>query len=172
MGNKWVFRIKQHPDGSIARYKARLVSRGFHQQLGINFHETFSPMINPITFRIVLSIALNHKWGILQLDVNNVFLNGHLIEEVYIGQPQGMRNADYPHHLYCLHKSIYGIKQAPRAWYHELRTFLLGLVFVTFPVDSSFFVYSHGNALIYFLVYVDDLIVTSSEPSFIDNIIR
>ena len=87
VGKKWVFRIKQHPDGFVARYKARLVARGFHQQLGINFHETFSPVINPITVSIVLSIALNCKWGIRQLDVNNVFLNGHLIEEVYIAQP-------------------------------------------------------------------------------------
>ena len=84
MGNKWVFLIKQNPNGSIARYKARLVAKGFHQQPSIDFHETFCPMVNPITIRTVLNIALNRQWGICQLDVNNVFLNGHLMEEVYM----------------------------------------------------------------------------------------
>ena len=83
-----------------------------------------------------------------------------------------MHNADYPHHVFHLQKAIYGLKQAPRAWYYELRTFLLSLSFVTSRVDSFLFVYSHGNALLYFLVYVDDLIITSSDPSLIDNIIR
>ena len=84
MGNKWVFLIKQNPNISIAWYKARLVAKGYHQQLGIGCHETFSPVINPITVRTVLSIALNHKWEIRQLDVNNVFLNGHLTDDVYM----------------------------------------------------------------------------------------
>ena len=87
MGNKWVFRIKQNSDGSIAQYKTHLVAKGFHQQSDIDFHETFSPVINPITARNVLSNALNLKWGIRQLDVNNVFLNGHFKDEVYMAQP-------------------------------------------------------------------------------------
>ena len=92
-----------------------LLVKGFHQQSGIDFHETFSPVINLITIRTMLSIALNHKWGLRQLDVNNAFLNGHLIEEVYMTQPPGMPNADYSHHVYRLHKVIYGLKQVPRA---------------------------------------------------------
>ena len=82
--------MKQNPDSSIAWYNAHLVAEGFHQQLGIDFHETFSLVINLITIRTMLSIALNRKWGIRQLDVNNAFLNGHLMEEVYMAQPQGM----------------------------------------------------------------------------------
>ena len=89
MGNKWVFLIKQNPDDSIARYKAHLVAKCFHQQSGIDFHETFSLVINLITIRTVLSIAFNRKWGIRQLYVNNAFLNGHLTEKVYMVQPQG-----------------------------------------------------------------------------------
>ena len=87
-------------------------------------------------------------------------------------QPQGMRNVDYPHHVFRLHKVIYGIKQALQAWYQALRTFLLKLGFVTSRIDSSLFVYSRCNALTYFLVYVDDLIITGSDPSLVDNIIR
>ena len=84
MGNKWVFQAKKNPDGFIARYKARLVTEGFHQQPGIDFHKTFSPVINSNIVRTVLSIALNCKWGLRQLDVNNVFLNGYLTKEVYM----------------------------------------------------------------------------------------
>ena len=83
-----------------------------------------------------------------------------------------MRNADYSHHVYRLHKAIYGLKQAPRAWYQELRTFLLSLGFVTFCIDLFLFVYSRGNALIYFLVYVNDLIITGSDLSLVDTIIQ
>ena len=81
-----------------------------------------------------------------------------------MAQPQDMRNADYPHHVCRLHKTIYGLKQASRAWYQELCTFLLSLDFVTSRLVSSFFVYSRGNALLYFQVYVDDLIITGSYP--------
>ena len=102
----------------------------------------------------------------------NAFLNGHLTEEVYMAQPQGMRNANYPHHVCCLHKAIYELKQAPQAWYQALCNFLLRLTFVTSCAESSLFVYSHGSTLIYFLVYVDNLIITSSDPSLVNNIIR
>ena len=87
-------------------------------------------------------------------------------------QSQDMRNADYPHHVFRLHKAIYGLKQALRAWYYELRTFLLSLGFVTSSIDLSLFAYSSDNAFLYFLVYVDDLITIGSDPSHADNIIR
>ena len=89
-----------------------------------------------------------------------------------MAQPQGMRNAKYPYHVCRLQKAIYELKQAPPAWYQELRTFLLSLGFVTSRAHSSLFVYSYGTTLIYFLVYVDDLIITSSDPSLVDTIIR
>ena len=88
-----------------------------------------------------------------------------------MAQPQGMRNFEYPHHARCLYKAICGLKQAPRGWYQELHIFLLSLGYVTSHADSSLFVYSNGTALIYFLVYVDDLIITSSDPSLVDTII-
>ena len=117
MGNKWVFRIKRHPDGTIESYRARLVAKGFHQRPKVDFHETFSPVVNPVTVRTVLSIGLHHRRTVCQLDVNNTFLNGHLSEEVYIAQPQGMRDLKFPNHVCRLQKALYGLKQAPRAWY-------------------------------------------------------
>lgn len=88
VGNKWVFRVKENPDGSVNRYKTRLVSKGFHQRERFDFNETFSPVVKPITIRIILSIAVTYKWSIHQLDMNNAFTNGLLDEEVYMVQPK------------------------------------------------------------------------------------
>jgi hypothetical protein len=92
IGCKWVFRVKHNPDGTIQRHKARLVAKGFHQQQGIDYTDTFSPVIKPATIRVVLSLAVSRGWSLRQLDVKNVFLHGLLKEDVYITQPPGFIN--------------------------------------------------------------------------------
>jgi hypothetical protein len=171
VGCKWVFRIKHKPDGSIERYKARLVAKGFHQQHGVDYGDTFSPVIKPTTIRIVLSLAVSSQWPIKQLDVQNAFLHGTLEENVFMVQPPGFLHPSKPDHVCHLHKALYGLKQAPRAWFSKLTTRLLELGFVGSRSDSSLYIFSNGPNVIYFLIYVDDIIVTGPNAAAIDHLI-
>ena len=105
----------------MAKYKARLVAKGFQQIMGVNCFETFSPVTKPATVRVVLSLAVMSNWKIRQIDVNNAFLNGELSEEVFMDQLEGFISAEKPDYVCKLHKSLYGLKQASRAWYDKLK---------------------------------------------------
>jgi len=113
--NKWVYKIKRKADGSVERFKDRLVAKGFEQQSGIDFTETFSPVIKPSTIRLILALAVFRNWPIRQLDISNAFLHGNLAEEVYMEQPLGFIDQQHPAYVCKLHKAIYGLKEAPRA---------------------------------------------------------
>jgi histone deacetylase 1/2 len=170
IGCKWLFRVKENPDGTVNKFKARLVAKGFLQTAGFDFTETFSPVIKPVTIRIILTLAVTYKWQVQQIDINNAFLNGVLQEEVFMQQPAGFEVADKS--LVCkLHKSLYGLKQAPRAWYDRLTQALLQMGFVKSKCDPSLLVRSHKGQYTYVLIYVDDILVTGSAPQLIQDVI-
>ncbi|GAA0145487.1 transmembrane signal receptor [Lithospermum erythrorhizon] len=125
IGYKWIFRIKMNPDGTISRYKARLVAQGYKQQYGLDFDQTFSPIIKPAKIRIVLTLATTYDWDIRQLDVKNTFLNGKLSEIVHLKQSLGFSHSDFPSDHCLLQRSLYGLKQAPRPWFQRVTEFLL-----------------------------------------------
>lgn len=125
MGCEWVFKTKLKSDGILQKYKARLVANGFQQTPGLDCFDTFSPVIKPNSIRIMLSLVVHNNWSIKQIDINNVFLNGELIETVFMVQPQGFGDQVQPKHVYKLHKALYRLKQAPRAWFDKLKTALI-----------------------------------------------
>lgn len=141
VGCKWVFRLKRHSDGTIDRYKARLVAKGFHQHPGVDFFETFNPVVKASTVRVVLSIGVARGWKLRQLDFNNAFLNGELTEDIYMAQPPGYVDSSQPQSVCKLRKAIYGLKQAPRAWNEALTTTPCSWGFSHSKADSSLFIH-------------------------------
>ena len=171
VSGKWVFRQKFNSDGSLSRYKARWVCRGFSQQHGIDYDETFSPVVKPSTIRTVLSIAVSSTWPIHQLDGKNAFLHGSLNETVYCQQPLGFEDSTSPNHVCLLQKSLYGLKQVPRAWFQRFSTFLQTIGFSPSRSDYSLFVYHSNSHVAYLLLYVDDIVLTASSTDFLQHII-
>jgi hypothetical protein len=172
IGCKWVFRIKRKADGTIDRYKARLVAKGFHQQPGLDFQETYSTVIKPITIRAVLSLAISYGWPIKQIDISNAFLHGFLSETVHMAQPPGFVHPQHPHAVCLLKKAICGLKQAPRAWFSRLRSKLLELGFTASLADSSLFLLKSDKVHLLFLVYVDDILLTGSSLHAVNHLIK
>jgi hypothetical protein len=120
VGTKWVLRNKRDEHGVVTRNKARLVAKGYSQVECFDFDETYAPVARLETIRILLAYAIYHGFKLYQMDVKSAFLNGPIKEEVYVEQPPGFEDSDYPNHVYKLSKALYGLKQAPRAWYECL----------------------------------------------------
>jgi hypothetical protein len=169
--SNWVFTHKLHVDGTLDRYKARWVLRGFTQRPEVDYDETFSLAVNPATVHTVLATAVSRDWPIQQLNVKNAFLHGTLSEIVFCCQSTGFADPAHPDLICRLCKSLYGLKQAPRAWYSWFATYLTTLGFIEAKSDTSLFIFRHGSDTIYLLLYVDDIILTISSMELLRCII-
>ncbi|KAI3730698.1 hypothetical protein L1987_61872 [Smallanthus sonchifolius] len=169
IGCRWIYKIKYKSNGEIERYKARLVAKGYSQKEGVDFYETFSPVVKMTTIRCVIAIAVEHNWSLFQLDVNNAFLYGDLQEDVYMCLPEGYFS-ETETKVCKLNKSLYGLKQAPRMWNEKLVGALLEVGFVQSKCDYSLFVKIEKSMLIVLLVYVDDIVVTGNDLTEIEKI--
>jgi hypothetical protein len=160
---KWIYTVKQNPEGKVERYKARLVARGFSQTYGIDYDETFAPVAKMNTVRILVSCAANFGWKLHQLDVKNAFLHGDLQEEVYMEIPPGFGTSQTKGKVCRLKKSLYGLKQSPRAWFDRFRRAMCGMGYGQCNGDHTVF-YRHAERRITILaVYVDDIIITGDD---------
>ena len=167
---KWVYRLKKKPDGTIDRYKARLVARGFSQSYGLDYEETFSPVAKMVTVRSIFSLASFKSWKIWQLDVKNAFLYGELDREVLMEQPPGFVSKEFPHHVCLLKKALYGLKQAPRAWYGKVAQYFIFCGFTVADSDSSLFVKTESKGHLLVLLYVDDMLITGENEAEISRL--
>ena len=161
---KWIFKLKLKPNGEVAKHKARLVARGFMQKAGMDYFEVYAPVARLETVRLIVAITCGSNWPMHHLDVKSAFLNGPLDEEVYVTHPPGFKIKGKENMVYKLYKTLYGPKQAPRAWNKRIDSFLVKQDFV--KCKSEFDVYVKkgikGNQLLICL-YVDDLIVTGRD---------
>ncbi|RVW41270.1 Golgin candidate 5 [Vitis vinifera] len=171
VGCKWIFTIKYKADGSVERFKARLVARGFTQSYGIDYQETFAPVAKLNTIRILLSLAVNQDWCLQQLDIKNAFLNGDLEEEVYMEIPPGFEESMAKNQVCKLQKSLYGLKQSPRAWFDRFTKAVLKLGYKQGQADHTLFVKkSHAGKLAILIVYVDDIILSGNDMGELQNL--
>ena len=157
IGCRWVFKRKYKEDGSIERYKARLVAKGYSQRYGVDYHETFSPVVRFDTLRTLLSFAVQNNLLIDQMDVTTAFLNGYLDEEIYMEQPPGYAEKGKENLVCKLKRSLYGLKQSPRCWNQRFTAYLQGLGFER--CESDYCVFVKKDPLILITVYVDDLVL-------------
>ncbi|GJV83559.1 ribonuclease H-like domain-containing protein [Tanacetum coccineum] len=153
----WLFRHKYLADDTLSRYKARLIANDSTQLEGVDVDETFSLFVKRGTIQTVLSLAASRHWPIHQLDVKNAFLHGDLSETIYMHQPPGFWDFVHPDYVCLLQRSIYGLKQASRAWFQRFASYITHVGFHHSRCDSSLFIYRHGMDTAYLLLYVDDI---------------
>jgi hypothetical protein len=161
--SKWLFKIKHAADGSIEKYKARFVARGFSQKKGIDYDETFAPVARYTSIMTIISLTSVLGWKLHHMDVKTAFLNGQVEEEVYIEHTEGFVVHRKESHVCKLKKALYGMKQAPRAWYARTDSYLQSLGFCKSAVDPNLYFKLIENCPLILVLYVDDLFLTGEE---------
>ncbi|GKB66782.1 putative ribonuclease H-like domain-containing protein, partial [Tanacetum coccineum] len=165
IGTKWVFRNKKDERGIVIKNKARLVAQGYTQEEGIDYDEVFAPVARIEAIRLFLAYASFKDFVVYQMDVKSAFLYGKIEEEVYVCQPPGFEDPDFPDRVYKVEKALYGLHQAPRAWYETLSTYLLDNGFQRGKIDKTLFIRRDKGDILLVQVYVDDIIFGSTKKS-------
>ncbi|GJR77040.1 putative ribonuclease H-like domain-containing protein [Tanacetum coccineum] len=169
IGTKWVYRNKKDERGIVIRNKARLVAQGHTQEEGIDYDEVFAPVARIEAIRIFLAYASYMGFTVYQMDVKSAFLYGQIEEEVYVCQPPGFEDPDHPDKVYKVVKALYGLHQAPRAWYDTLATYLLSNGFQRGQIDQTLFIKSQKGHILLVQIYVDDIIFGSTKKELCDE---
>ena len=167
---KWIFKKKVGADGTVCSYKARLVAQGFSQKIGIDYDETFSPVVRFESVLSVLALAAQHNPHVHQMDVSSAFLNGKLSEELYMTQPEGFIEKGKENFVCKLEKAIYGLKQAPKCWNSSLDGYLKSLKFQQSSSDSCIYTHVSDDILCIIVVYVDDIIIACNSLDYLAEI--
>nr|GEY52031.1 retrovirus-related Pol polyprotein from transposon TNT 1-94 [Tanacetum cinerariifolium] len=163
---KWLFKNKHDEENTVICNKTRLVVRGYRQEEGIDFEESFAHVARMEAIRIFLAYAAHKGFTVYQMGVKTAFLHGLLKKDVYVCQPEGFIDADHPSHVYKLKKVLYGLKQAPRSWYNEMSIFLLQNEFSKSIIDLTLFTRCFDDNILVVQVYVDDIIFGSTNPRY------
>ncbi|GJS31016.1 putative ribonuclease H-like domain-containing protein [Tanacetum coccineum] len=169
IGTKWVFRNKRDERGTIIKNKARLVAQGYRQEEGVDYDEVFAPVARIEAIRLFLAFASFMGFIVYQMDVKSAFLYGNITEEVYVKQPPGFEDPAHPNKVYRVVKALYGLHQAPRAWYERLSTFLLKHGYRRGAIDKTLFIKKDRRDIMLVQVYVDDIIFGSTKSSMVKD---
>ncbi|CAD7003740.1 unnamed protein product [Ceratitis capitata] len=170
IGCKWVYSVKQNADGSVQRFKSRLVAKGCSQQFGINFNETFSPVVRYATIRLVIALACEYNLHLHQLDVSSAYLNSELQDDVYVKQPENFVNEQFPNRVLKLNKALYGLKQSGREWNEKLNSVLIKMGFMPCVSEPCVYMKNEEDKYNIIAVYVDDILIASSSLKDLNNI--
>lgn len=154
-----MFKIKYTPTGEVDRFKARLVARGYNQEQGVDFYESFSPVARTVTMRMLIVVAAMKQWELHQIDINNAYLYGHIEEDIYLEPPLGYNKAKEGQ-VCKLKKSLYGLKQQGRQWHKELSNKLTSYGFNRSSNDYCLFTKGTHDSLLILVIYVDDILIS------------
>jgi hypothetical protein len=160
-----VFKLKRDEVGAIIKHKARLVARGFLQREGIDFDDAFTPVARMESVRLLLPLAAQEGWCVHHMDVKSAFLNDDLKEEVYVHQPLGFAIPDKEGKVLRLHKTLYGLRRAPRAWNAKLDSTLQRMDFEQSLYEAAVYQRGNGGNVLLVGVYVDDLVITDTKDA-------
>ncbi|WVZ82883.1 hypothetical protein U9M48_030091 [Paspalum notatum var. saurae] len=168
IGLKWVCKLKRDEHGEIVKHKARLIAKGYVQRQGVDFEEVFAPVARMESVRVALAMAAHCGWPVHHMDVKSAFLNGELMEEGYVEQPPGFTAVRHEGKVLRLHKALYGLRRAPRAWNAKLDASLHELSFTKSKCEHGLYMRGTAASRLLVGVYVDDLLITGEQPTEIE----